>query len=327
MRFPFVQIICCLLMLLGLHADTCNTAQAADGEKTVQGILVFVRPSGIWIHNLADGKETKIISDTGCASPQISPSCDRIVFTSKRDRYASSPQKGYLNGQVYIFDRNTGRTARLVTCPQSDCANPIWSPDEKEVAFERVNYKEIVKKEQEMIDYRTEICIADAKTGKVRIAARGVLGYEWQDCTDPIFFDSGRKLVYFYNEPGVREPRILSFPEGKKIETVKVLKDLAKRSECCFLAFSKDGRYLALTEIASQSIYLMNRSSGEIKELVPFKEQMGSTAILHSFSPDGSHILCSIPVTDEESRIFIVSLGGNVAREIKKGLDPCWGPR
>ena len=106
-----------------------------------------------------------------------------------------------------------------------------------------------------------------------------------------------------------------------------MLKDLAKRSECCFLAFSKDGRYLALTEIASQSIYLMNRSSGEIKELVPFKEQMGSTAILHSFSPDGSHILCSIPVTDEESRIFIVSLGGNVAREIKKGLDPCWGPR
>ncbi len=57
------------------------------------------------------------------------------------------------------------------------------------------------------------------------------------------------------------------------------------------------------------------------------KENLGNSLILHSFSPDSRHILCSVPVTEEESRIFIVSLEGTVVKEIKKGRDPSWGLR
>jgi Tol biopolymer transport system component len=325
MKINISGIICCLLLLAGLSTMRSGALQAEEPEKALQGVLVFSRSSGLWLHSLSDGKETKLLSDTKCESPRLSPSGDCIVFTSRRDRYITPPRKEAINGQIYVFDRKTGRTSRLLTCPDSDCQSPVWSADGKEVAFGRANYKEIVKKEGGMTDYRTEICIADAKTGKLRIAAKGVTGYEWQDCMDPVYFDNGSRLVYFYSEPGVREPNIISMPDAKKIQTEKVLKGLTKRSECCFLAFSGDGRYVALTEMTSQSIFLMERATGVVKELTPFSENMGNSIILHSFSPDSRYILCSIPVTDDESRIFIISLEGRVAREIGKGKDPCWG--
>ncbi|MDQ3573064.1 MAG: hypothetical protein M3383_09430 [Actinomycetota bacterium] len=67
--------------------------------------------------------------------PRGSPDGTKIVFWSNRDRAPGAPQQGG-NFEIYSMNADGSGVARLTTNPTNDF-NPDWSPDGRQIVFER----------------------------------------------------------------------------------------------------------------------------------------------------------------------------------------------
>lgn len=87
--------------------------------------------------NADGGSPTNLTNLPGATDvgPRGSPEGTKIVFWSNRDRTPGAPQQGG-NFEIYSMNANGSGVTRLTTNPTADF-NPDWSPDGKQIVFER----------------------------------------------------------------------------------------------------------------------------------------------------------------------------------------------
>jgi Tol biopolymer transport system component len=119
------------LILLGLlRLDSADTAR-------LSGWMLYLAPadarvSNIWAANPADPAETKQLtfSTVGIQSFAVSPDARWIVYSEHTDAIRDT--------RLILLNLVTGRTQPLTACVDSSCENPVFSPDARQVAYERI---------------------------------------------------------------------------------------------------------------------------------------------------------------------------------------------
>ncbi len=89
-------------------------------------------PQNIWIVDPADPKNPKQVtnSPTGIVDFGVSPDGTKIAFTE------SDPGLG--TSDIKLLDLDTGGLQQLTNCANALCSAPVWRPDGKMIAYERV---------------------------------------------------------------------------------------------------------------------------------------------------------------------------------------------
>ena len=99
-----------LLLFLGRQATTDNFRQ-------------------LYVASLADGSVRQLTNDpAGVWDYAVHPDGEAIVYSVLR------PDGG---ADLWRMDRDGGRQRVLLECPEAACLNPNWSPDGRELAYER----------------------------------------------------------------------------------------------------------------------------------------------------------------------------------------------
>jgi Tol biopolymer transport system component len=288
-------------------ADDIQAAWSPDGE-----VLWFVRShrsdgtlepgdvfgvhegGDIWRHELATGRETKIVDDA--FNPSFSPDGAQIAF----DASWGGPRR------IWIAD-NRGRNPRQLTFDSSEAVSqiaPRWSPDGSRIVFQNMEWT--------TFDIKT----VDVGTGEIRwITHDG-----FQDL-NPVWSGDG-KAIYFssaHRSGGLNVWRIDVDTEGLPVGPPHQITTGAGQD--VQLAVSADGSKLAMSILRQNAdIWRLpvstdsGRPSGAPESLISTTREDSRG----SWSPDGKYIAFNSDRSGDMN-IWLYSLDDGTSRRITTG--------
>ncbi len=223
-----------------LNANPCFSP---DGKRVVfssvrrdtndNGKLDYNDNSGIYIVDIASGKEKQIVSDSYINTfPNFSPDGDKIVFLSRRYDTNKDGKIDYLdNPGVYIFDLNTNEQRCLVS-EESYNKYPSFSPDGKKIIYTKWKGK------------NSGIFLYDLQTQKEEM----IISDDY-DNTFPSFSSDGRFIVYASWRRDTNYDGKINIYDNSGIFIYDVIKKREKEVipdifNNTFPKFSPDGRYI-----------------------------------------------------------------------------------
>jgi Tol biopolymer transport system component len=91
-------------------------------------------PQNIWIVNPADSSSAEQVtfSLSGIFDYGVSPDGTQIAFSERNTNTGTS--------DIKLLDLTTGGLQQLTNCQDSDCTTPVWRPDGRMIAYQRVDY-------------------------------------------------------------------------------------------------------------------------------------------------------------------------------------------
>ncbi|GAB4539636.1 MAG: S9 family peptidase [Haliangiales bacterium] len=283
-----------------------------DGRRVVyvrnsMDIMTDRRRQRLWSVGTDGADHRPVRTGAGdCASPRFSPSGDRLLYVCRRDGRA----------QIEILWLDSGQHAAITHLTESP-SNVTWSPDGAQIAFtmrvpsasaplaalpkapEGASWAPPPRVIDELL-YRvdgvgylpggyTHVFVVPADGGSPRQVTSG----DFHHGGTPVFTPDGRALVLSAN----RHPDWQHRPYGSELYQLDLdtgaLVALTRRDGPDHSpALSPDGRYLAYLGFDDtrqsyrvQRLYLLDRQSGDTRELVPDLDRSVSEPL---WAPDGS---------------------------------------
>ncbi|MFB0515843.1 MAG: S9 family peptidase [Candidatus Neomarinimicrobiota bacterium] len=216
------------------------------------------------------------------------------------------PKVGERNSlvQVGVVDVQKGRTRWLDLGPETDIYVPrlFWTGQEGQAAFYRLDRPQ----------HRLELVLAEARTGKTRVAAvQSDTG--WVDVTDDLhFIDDGRRFIWTSEESGYRHVYLHDLAAGQARALtsgdweVSGIVDVDEEGQVVYFSGKKD----AVTE---QHVYRVAFDGSDLQRLT----QPGGWYSC-SFAPGFKHYVQSWSDRNTPSRISLHTADGELVRWLVK---------
>ena len=277
----------------GLYQDVMFVDWAPDGR----GFLGFAvdkviagRPQGSLVLVPLDDGLAQRVPGPLIKEPEVhaawSPDGSQLAFLAQ--------------GDLYLFDRSTGQTRQVTTGTQATPGRPVWSPDGRKVAIQRL--------------------LVDLSSGKVVDAAPGLAVIGSAISPDGRYFAVAEEP--FYSQP--EDKRCLAAGLRNRIHLYDSDLDVSNILLDCDRGFHviaswdpvprwlADSRHLLLRTTncwacggTTIRVSLVDAVTGELRVLVDKESQLQSLV-----SPDGRRVA----ITGAALRVF--DLGGNLLRQI-----------
>ncbi len=298
--------------------------EAAFAAPAPYGTIVFVRDGNLWKYDFDGAKETLLVEDGTCQSPDLHPTGRKVVYTSMRDGLTWSEAEG-IKRQIYEYDMATGKSRRLVYDPGCDMYGPSYSPDGRMLVFARAVNPHVDSGFGSMVIFDAELCVMDLGSGSVRVIDRDEEGngWEWWTYIEPTFLPGGKKIVYVESGEGVSAAGVIPASGGETQWldfSVEVGEDYPNVYGA---AYSPDGKKMAASAGIPSAVFLRSPVDSLGKKILS-GDDVGTP---RSFSPDSAFIAYDgYSHQDRFSSVYVSNLDGSYVRKlITKAESPDWG--
>src|SRR5215207_9603578 len=149
-------------------------------------------PQNIWIADPTnpDSAQQVTFSPGGIYDFGVSPDGSQIAFAEHNSSTNTA--------DIKLLDLETGSITQLTNCPDSDCTTPVWRPDGRTIAYNRVDYNSDLAS---VGSSPTRVWLIDLTqtppTTRPLFADLQILGYEPQWSAD------GTRIAVFNRDEGV----------------------------------------------------------------------------------------------------------------------------
>jgi Tol biopolymer transport system component len=149
-------------------------------------------PQNIWIASLDDPASAQQVtfSPDGIYDFGVSPDGSQIAFS----------ERNTLNGtsDIKLLDLETGGIIQLTNCQDSDCTTPVWRPDGRVIAYNRVDFNSDIGASTTS---PTRVWLLDLTTAPATtrplFADLQILGYS------PQWSDDGQRISVYNRDEGI----------------------------------------------------------------------------------------------------------------------------
>lgn len=260
----------------------------------------------IYVMN-ADGSRQRRLTNNefGDSDPSWAPDRRRIAFAT--GRHANPPDD--LNFEIYVINADGGGERRITHSPNVFDADPTWSPDGKNIAFRRVDWRR-GDDENEL----SEIYVMNADGRGLRRLTNNAV-----EDSFPAWSPDGKKIAFTSARDGQREIYMMN-PDGSGQRRLK-----RSRFDSLLPAWSPDGKKIAYMEGTGDftaTIYAMNADGSVPRRVVRGQGQSPT------WSPDGRRIAFA-DFNQGNWQIYVVNTDGSGLRRLtSKGgnVEPAWQP-
>jgi Tol biopolymer transport system component len=149
-------------------------------------------PQNVWVAELGnpDSARQVTFSPTGVYDFGVSPDGSQIAFAENNDLLGTH--------DIKLLDLTTGGIIQLTNCQQSDCTTPIWRPDGRVIAYNRVDYNDDIGS---ATTSPTRVWLLDLTTTPATtrplFADLQILGYS------PQWSANGRRISVYNRDEGI----------------------------------------------------------------------------------------------------------------------------
>lgn len=149
-------------------------------------------PQNIWVSELGnpDSARQVTFSPSGIYDFGVSPDGSQIAFAESNDILRTH--------DIKLLDLATGGIVQLTNCQQSDCTTPIWRPDGRVIAYNRVDFMDDIGS---ATTSPTRVWLLDLTTSPATtrplFADLQILGYSPQWSAD------GRRISVYNRDEGI----------------------------------------------------------------------------------------------------------------------------
>ncbi|MBK8020221.1 MAG: PD40 domain-containing protein [Chloroflexi bacterium] len=228
-------------------------------------------PQNVWMVDPQSPETPQQIthSPSGLFDFSISPDGTRVAFSE-----ANTLENTY---DIKLIDLTTGELRQLTNCVDASCTNPVWNPNGKQIAYERVEYNTGM---ESVGQSPTRIWLIDLETSPAStrplLNESQILGYSPQWSADGkriAFYDRSSVATLVYD---MTDGRIIAVPNSSGAPG----------------ALSPDGLRLAYAELvvlegggSRSTLHLVDLESGSDRLLTSGEEQVSDQRA--QWRPDG----------------------------------------
>ncbi len=259
-------------------------------------------PQNIWLADPAapDGARQITVSPSGIVDFAVSPDGTQIAFS----------EANLLDNthDIKLIDLATGGLRQLTNCQDASCTNPVWNPNGRQIAYERVEYNSAM---QGVGQSPTRIWIIDLTTSPAS--------------TRPLFNET--QILGYSPQWSADGTRIALYDRASIATLVHDLSDgrilLVPNTSGAVGALSPDGRRLAFTDLligdgggARSRLKLVDLDTGSEMTLTSDLDNLSDQRA--QWLPDGTRLLVARqdPSVARGAQIVLVDLATSDATPI-----------
>lgn len=195
-------------------------------------------PQNIWLANPADPASAHQLtfSPSGIFDYSVSPDGSKIAFSERNSNTGTT--------DIKLLDLDSGGLTQLTNCVDAACSRPVWRPDGKTIAYERVDFNTDLSNQLGPSPARVWLLDLTAvpTTTRPLMSDLQMVGYgpQWSDDGKTIaYYSTNLSAIVVYN---VETGELISVPTGSGNSG----------------ALSPDGTRLAYTDIVANDVTGVN---------------------------------------------------------------------